>query len=113
LFQVATDWEDPDFVAVALVEGAELRVYFSTDGGDEFEDAGQVEDGGVELAWVSDLAVSYEAGGDREIAIGGFNNAGTTMVTLTQPSLPTSYSRPAGRLTTPSWLPLLFLTIPC
>jgi len=78
LLQVATDWEDPDFVAVALVEDGELRVYFSTDGGDEFEDAGEVEDGGVYLSWVSDLAVSYEAAGDRDIAIGGIANGNSS-----------------------------------
>ena len=71
LEQVATDWEDADFVAVALWEDGELRVYFSTDGGDTFEDIGEVEDGGVYLDMVSDLAVSYEAAGKREIAIGG------------------------------------------
>jgi len=71
MMQVATDWVDPDFVAVALWEDGELRVYFSTDGGDSFEDIGEVEDGGVSLTLVSDLAVSYEAGGKREIAIGG------------------------------------------
>ena len=72
LVQVATDWEDPDFVAVALEEAGELRVYFSTDGGDTFEDKpGKVVDGSVELSWVSDLAVSYEDDGEREIAIGG------------------------------------------
>jgi hypothetical protein len=71
LLQVATDWEDPDFVAVALWEDGELRVYFSTDGGVNFEDAGEVEDGGVYLDIVSDLAISYEAAGKREMAIGG------------------------------------------
>ena len=76
LVQVATDWEDPDFVAVALVENSELRVYFSTDGGDTFEDKpGKVEDGSVSLTWVSDLAVSYEDDGEREIAIGGIDTA--------------------------------------
>jgi len=73
LMQVATDWEDPDFVAVALWEGTELRVYISDDGGTTFEDAGEVEDGGVYLANVSDLAISYEAAGKRDIAIGGSN----------------------------------------
>jgi hypothetical protein len=73
LVLVATDWEDPDFVAVAVWENGELRVYFSTDGGDTFEDAGEVEDG----VWfdgptaVSDLIVSYEVDGERDIAIGG------------------------------------------
>jgi hypothetical protein len=74
LVLVATDWEDPDFVAVALWEDGELRVYFSTDGGDSFEDAGWVEDGGVFFGSpneVADLAVSYEAAGKRDIVIGG------------------------------------------
>ena len=78
LLQVATDWEDPDFVAVAVLEGPsgseELHVYFSTDGGGTFDDIGEVEDGGVYLTMVSDLAVSYEAAGKREIAIGGTTN---------------------------------------
>ena len=79
IVRVATDWVDADFVAVALWEGTELRVYFSTDGGASFEDADEVEDGGVEFgsaADVSDLAVSPEAAGERVIAIGGIDNSG-------------------------------------
>jgi len=82
LVQVATDWVDPEFVAVALVEKGELRVYFSTDGGEEFEDAKEVED----VVYfsnpndVSDLAVSIEnADGDREIAIGGTNGTAAAL----------------------------------
>ena len=77
MHQVATDWVAPDFVAVALwwydhsAGGWFLHVFFSTDGGTTFTDAGEVEDGGVYLDEVSDLAVSYEAAGKREIAIGG------------------------------------------
>jgi hypothetical protein len=77
MVRVATDWEGPDFVAVAVWEDGELRVYFSTDGGDAFEDAGEVYDGGVyfdDPDDVSDLAISYEAAGKREIAIGGMAN---------------------------------------
>jgi len=78
LLQVATDWEDPDFVAVAVREAGELRVYISDDGGDTFEDAGEVVDGSVYLDKnkVSDLAVSYEDDGEREIAIGGQDTTG-------------------------------------
>jgi len=78
LVLVATDWEDPDFVAVALWEHSELRVYFSIDGGDTFEDADWVEDGVYfdDPDDVSDLAVSYEAAGKREIAIGGMDDQG-------------------------------------
>jgi hypothetical protein len=79
IVRVATDWVDPDFVAVAVRESGEIRVYFSTDGGASFEDAGEVEDGGVEFgsaADVADLAVSPEAGGERVIAIGGIDNSG-------------------------------------
>lgn len=78
LVLVATDWETPDFVAVALVENSELHVYFSTDGGDTFEDAGEVEDGAYfdDPDDVSDLAVSPEAAGKRDIAIGGVDNLG-------------------------------------
>jgi len=90
LVQVATDWEDPDFVAVALRENGQLRVYFSTDGGDTFEDnPGEVVDGSVYLSWVADLAVSYEDDGERVIAIGGeewdsmANNAGLFLCTVT------------------------------
>ena len=75
-YRVATDWADPEFVAVALLEDAEIRVYFSTDGGGTFEDIGEVEDGGVYLQTVSDLAVSPESGGAREIAIGGQDDGG-------------------------------------
>jgi hypothetical protein len=72
LLQVATDWEDPDFVAVALdIPNNTVHVAFSTDGGDTFIDAGEVEDGVVFDGPVSDLAVSPEAAGKREIAIGG------------------------------------------
>ena len=77
LRQVATDWEDPDFVVVALMLTGSTypwNVFVSTDGGDTFEDAGEVEDGGVHLSLVSDLAVSYEDDGEREIAIGGTTN---------------------------------------
>jgi len=80
LLRVATDWVDPEFVAVALVwwdnsappSGAYyLHVFFSTDGGATFEDAGEVRDSGVVMGTVSDLVVTPESGGDREIAIAG------------------------------------------
>jgi len=76
LVQVATDWEDPDFVAVALDDGDATSIYvaISTDGGGTFEDADRVEDGAF-LTLVSDLAVSYEAAGKREIAIGGVDDS--------------------------------------
>ena len=82
LLQVATDWVDPDFVAVALWwydydgNSTSLSVFFSTDGGETFEDIGEVEDDGVYLDEVSDLAVSPEAGGKRDIAIGGDDDDG-------------------------------------
>jgi hypothetical protein len=76
LVSVATDWVDPDFVAVALALNVSSYVYvfFSTDGGTTFNDADEVEDGGVYLTPdnVSDLAVSLEGtDGKRDIAIGG------------------------------------------
>jgi len=72
LLQVATDWVDPDFVAVALdIMERSVHVFFSTDGGTTFEDIGEVEDDDVHLDYVSDLAVSYEADDERAIAIGG------------------------------------------
>jgi len=78
MLMVATDGEDPDFVAIALdVVGGSIHVFISTDGGDTFEDAGEVKDG-VYFADpynVFHLAVSYEnADGDRDIAIGGIDN---------------------------------------
>jgi hypothetical protein len=79
IVRVATDWVDPDFVAVALMEDDEIRVYFSTDGGASFEDAGEAEDNSVYFsgaADVADLAVSPESGGNRDIAIGGVDNNG-------------------------------------
>jgi len=87
LVLVATDWEDPDFVAVALVwydddttPNYDLNVFFSTDGGDTFIDAGEVEDTvffpvdmiGPDV--VSDLVVTPESGGEREIAISGMDD---------------------------------------
>jgi hypothetical protein len=80
IMRVATDWVDPEFVAVALVWydqsalGTFLSVFFSTDGGATFIDAGEVEDGGVTLQMVSDLVVTPESGGKREIVIGGVDD---------------------------------------
>jgi hypothetical protein len=76
LLLVATDWEDEDFVAVALWEAGELRVYLSTDGGATFIDGGQVEDGAY-LSYAADLVVSPEVAGKREIAIGGQDDIAT------------------------------------
>jgi hypothetical protein len=82
---VATDWEDPDFVAVALwwydYDGGGyyyLNVFFSTDGGDPFIDADEVEDGVyfTDPDYVSDLVVSPEVAGKRDIAIGGMASDG-------------------------------------
>jgi hypothetical protein len=82
LVSVATDWVDPDFVAVAVALNVSvqtaLHVFFSTDGGDTFEDIGEVADGVVYLDWVSDLAVSYAVDDEREIAIGGQEWNGST-----------------------------------
>ena len=87
LVQVATDWEDPDFVAVALswwddsAGNYYLHVFVSDDGGETFVDADEVEDGSryfPDPTLVSDLAVSYEnADGKREIAIGGMDDMGS------------------------------------
>ena len=85
LVLVATDGEDPDFLAVAVWWWDDydlayyLNVLFSTDAGQTFEDAGQVEDGGVYFDnpdYVSDLVVSYEVDGERDIGIGGMDNYG-------------------------------------
>jgi len=73
LLQVATDWEDPDFVALALEYDGSLYVAFNHEGGD-WEWTSEIVDGGVYLSMVSDLAVSYEAAGKREIAIGGIDD---------------------------------------
>lgn len=65
--QVATDWINPDFVAVALTTNATgVYVYFSTDGGTTFVSAGSVS-----LKTVADLIVSPAVSGVRDIAIGG------------------------------------------
>ena len=78
LWQVATDWIDPDFLAVALVvtnyTDTPIHVYISADGGDTFVDAGEVEDG-VYLDYVSDLAVSPAVDEVRDIAIGGYDGS--------------------------------------
>jgi len=94
LVLVATDWEDPDFVAVAVwwcdqdddpMNGYfytyYLHVFFSTDGGDTFIDAGEVEDDGVyfdDPDEVADLVVSLEVDGERDIAIGGMEWDGSS-----------------------------------
>jgi len=137
ILQVATDWVDPDFVAVALRWlGGELHVYISNDAGATFDDAGRVIDDTIVLNTVSDLAVSLEADGKRDMAIGGMANtiggAGIFRSTVTGDSAsawedatafdgwddntfapsgssPTSYSLPAGRRTRPSWSPPLLM----
>jgi hypothetical protein len=86
LLQVATDWVDPDFVAIAVVVNTgysytPVVVYISNDGGDTFVDTGEVEDGTVYIIGgarygVADLAISYEVDGKRDIAIGGTNSNG-------------------------------------
>jgi len=85
LVLVATDWEDEDFVAVAVWwydfddSSYYLHVFISADGGETFEDAGEVEDDGAyfnDTDDVSDLVVSYEVDGERDIAIGGMDDDG-------------------------------------
>ena len=77
LLRVETDGADANFVAVAVWENSEVRVYFSNDGGATFNDAGEVEDGSAYLNTVADLAVSRETAGNRTIAIGGMDNVDT------------------------------------
>ena len=78
LVKVATDTEDADFVAVALeMTDFSVHVFISDDGGATFQDAGEVEDGGVYFPDgydVSDLEISPEVEGMRNIAIGGRDN---------------------------------------
>ena len=83
LIQVATDGEDADFLAVALwwhdaSKGANvLSVFTSDDGGTTFDDEpGEVEDGGVYLDEVFDLAISPPDDDERDIAIGGKDSSG-------------------------------------
>jgi hypothetical protein len=90
LVLVSTDWADPDFVAVAVMWWDNddsyyyLSVFVSTDGGDTFIDTGEVEEDGVyfnvdsagDADDVSDLVVSPEASGKRDIAIAGMDNYG-------------------------------------
>jgi hypothetical protein len=78
LLRVETDNVDPDFLAVALVNNStEVHVYISADGGDTFVDTGEVEDGGryfntgMPNYGFTDLAVSPELNGKRDIAAGG------------------------------------------
>ncbi len=89
LMLVATDWDDPDFVAVALQwydddeQARYISVFFSTDGGDTFIDAGEVEAGGRyfdDTDGVVDLIVSPEVGGKRDIAIGGMGADGLSAI---------------------------------
>jgi len=83
--RVATDNIASDFVAVVLdmwddSDGAdEVHVFISTDSGSTLIDTGEVEDGGVYFPdgfYVSDLAVSPEDDGMRDIATGGYHNYG-------------------------------------
>jgi hypothetical protein len=77
LLQVATDWIDPDFLAVALMvdsyDNTAVHVYISTDGGDTFFDSDEVYDSTehTSLVYVSDLAVSLPVSGVRNIGVGG------------------------------------------
>jgi hypothetical protein len=90
LLQVATDWVDPDFVAVALwwydysAAANVLSVFISADGGTTFKDAGEVTDGGIYFPYsngaVSDLVVSLEAAGKRDIVIGGSDLSGYSLL---------------------------------
>jgi hypothetical protein len=80
LLLVATDWVDPDFVAVALTETDNtVRVFVSKDGGTTFKDANEVRD--VRFFSnpnsISDLAVSFEGvDATRDIAISGRDDQG-------------------------------------
>jgi hypothetical protein len=85
LLRVETDNVDPDFLAVAVVVNSgsiytPVHVYISNDGGDTFVDTGEVEAGGVYLSLsgftygVTDLAVSPEVDGKRDIAAAGTAN---------------------------------------
>ena len=80
LLLVATDWVDPDFVAVALTETDNtVRVFVSKDGGTTFRDANEVKDtrSFSNRDLVSDLAVSFEgADATRDIAISGRGDNG-------------------------------------
>jgi hypothetical protein len=80
LLRVATDWESADFLAVAVTlnTSSNAYVFISTDGGDTFVNAGEVKDGSVSLpaSRVSDLVVSLEVDGERDIAIGGQDGSG-------------------------------------
>jgi len=78
LLRVETDDADANFVAVALVLNVSVmtpvHVFFSTDGGTTFNDAGEVEDGGIYITLVSDIEVSPEVAGKRDIAVLGEAN---------------------------------------
>jgi len=83
LLRVACDATNPNFVAVALevydgISTYSVPVYISTDGGDTFEDAGEVEDDGAVLPadGVFELEVSPEVLGKRDIATGGYGSDG-------------------------------------
>jgi len=80
LLRVASDAANPGFLAVALkmydgIAMYSVHVYISNDGGVTFGDAGKVEDGGVYLDIVTDLVVTPESGGNRDIFIGGTVNS--------------------------------------
>jgi len=92
LLRVETDGVEPNFVAVAVWENGQVRVYFSTDGGTTFNDAGEVTDGTLTFKYgaynngFTDLAVSPEVSGKRDIVAGGIasdSNAGLFRCTVT------------------------------
>jgi hypothetical protein len=78
LLRVETDDADANFVAVVLTLNVSVmtpvHVFFSTDGGTTFNDAGEVEDGGVYITLVSDIEVSPEVAGKRDIVVFGEAN---------------------------------------
>jgi len=92
LVQVATDWVDPNFVAVALwwcdsdwvvddyVDTYHLHVFISADGGNKFVDVGEVTAGGIYLEDVADLVVSIAVAGKRDVAIGGLDDSGDVAI---------------------------------
>lgn len=74
LFQyVACAPDDADFLIVVVqdTDTDKLYVVGSTDGGDNFGDTGDLEDGGTELTAIFDLAISKEIDGNHNIALGG------------------------------------------
>jgi hypothetical protein len=85
LRRVATDGDNPDFLALALyISEGSVHVFISTDGGDTFKDTDKTGIGNWDYPYgIFDLAVSPVVDGDRDIAIGGHESYKSALLRCT------------------------------